>query len=435
MNMKGFKMNLLSYTWELIINILEALLFFVLMNKKLNRKTSINTLKPKQYIFLCLQILLLSLFNYMNISTIISVITLGSLHFVFALFFYSDTIHKKLFWVVIYTIISIFSDGLTLFIPQLFFGIDELSLLMGGSLRTPFTLLYISIFTLFIFLLIILSNGNISLHLGEKVTFSILSIMAICTEQLILIELVNAEIHMTNSNTLLILIIIFFLCMFLFLAFLFFVYRLGISREYNLQLLKLQALQEMEEKQYIQTLQSISELRTLKHDMGNHLSVLSSMCQNRQYDNLSKYIETFNQQIENSHHMISSGNTPVDCIVTAKLGVIQKHHITVEYSIHLPEKLPIDDIKIWIYFKIRPYNGMLIINCENSSDGNYNYASDGSLLSTKTTNKTQNHQYFSHGLGINRIKTIAKDCNGFTNIVSCSNKFTITVMLPLPEEL
>ena len=395
----------------------------------------------------------------MNISTIISVITLGSLHFVFALFFYSDTIHKKLFWVVIYTIISIFSDGLTLFIPQLFFGIDELSLLMGGSLRTPFTLLYISIFTLFIFLLIILSNGNISLHLGEKVTFSILSIMAICTEQLILIELVNAEIHMTNSNTLLILIIIFFLCMFLFLAFLFFVYRLGISREYNLQLLKLQALQEMEEKQYIQTLQSISELRTLKHDMGNHLSVLSSMCQNRQYDNLSKYIETFNQQIENSHHMISSGNTPVDCIVTAKLGVIQKHHITVEYSIHLPEKLPIDDIKIcsllgnlldnsieaclkisncndrWIYFKIRPYNGMLIINCENSSDGNYNYASDGSLLSTKTTNKTQNHQYFSHGLGINRIKTIAKDCNGFTNIVSCSNKFTITVMLPLPEEL
>lgn len=433
--------------WEFIINILEALLFCLLLNQKLERK-EFEHLYLKQFIVLFIQSILLYVLNQLNISPLLVLLSFAVLHYIFALFFFLSSNIIKLFWVIIYTIATITADALTTIIPTKLLNYDIKLLLAGGTLRLPFTLVYITLLAIIIIILLCFTTKTFHLTTTEKLTFITLSIICISIEELIILEQVNINITNGTANSNLI-YGIFFLVMILFITLVFYIYNLGIEKEKNIKMAELHMISEMENRQYSQIIQSVSELRIMKHDLSNHLKTIQTMLEKEHYADANIYISSLAGTIEQSYYAISSGNTPVDCIVTNKLKQAELSNISVDYTIHLPNSFPLSDIetcslfgnlfdnaiescnkleksKRSIKFIVKPYNNMLSIQITNSSIGDYITTSNGLFFTTKSQ-KDKN----SHGIGLKRVHDIVKKYQGFLEITPEESSFCVSILIPL----
>ena len=242
-----------------------------------------------------------------------------------------------------------------------------------------------------------------------------------------------------------------FLVLFLFFAFVLYVYTLGTTQEQNQRLSEENIIQQMELKQYEQVVSSVEELRSVKHDMQNHMTVISAMLHEKQYEKACSYIDTYADKLNQTHRIISSGNIPIDCIVTNKLSYAHAQHIKTTHSIFLPKDILIDDIQLctlignlfdnaieacmkikepdkrYIDFQIKPFNCMMSIYMENSCIGDYVIDKNGKLKTSKQTN------IINHGIGLKRIEEIVERANGFVTLNPSNDKFEVIIQLPTEE--
>lgn len=245
---------------------------------------------------------------------------------------------------------------------------------------------------------------------------------------------------------------VFFLVLALFVALTIYVYQLGIQRERFLQLSKEQIISDMENKQYEQIISSIAELRYLKHDIYNHLNALNTLLSNQDYIEAQHYIHELSDSIESDHYILTSGNSTMDSILTNKFIQCKSSGIKVNYSVFLPECIPLSNIEICsiignlfdnaieaclrissddekcIDLNIKPFQQMLSIVILNTSDGIYIPHKSHTFASRKTELSNINH-----GLGLSRIETIVKKHNGMMDITPSKKDFTVSILLPLSE--
>lgn len=435
--------------WELFIDILEALLFFLLLYHKLTKRDFAHNYKI-QLIVLGIQCILLWYLNLYQFSAIFTVFLFFVLHFIHALIFYKEPYYVKLFWIVLFTIATITADALSTIIPTTILHINLFSILQNGTLRIPFTIIYISVLGIFIFVLCNTVTTTFALKRSEKIIFVLLAVFTLGIEQVILIE----QLYMTIYNVSYkrsFLSILFFLVVFLLVSILIYIYNLGKEREKNIKLTEEKILSQMENKHYEQIIQSVSELRSMKHDMFNHLDVLSSMLQNKNYEEAVSYIKEINNKLDNSHYVVSTGHTAIDCIVTNKINEAHSHNIETLYTLHIPESLPFSNTEVCsllgnlfdnaiesckklisdklIELHIKPFNNMLLILIENNSNGIYFTDKNGNLLTSKT--EVCNGINTQHGIGLKRVQTIVTKYNGFIEISPKPDKFTVSIMIPL----
>ena len=437
---------------EHIIRIIELFLFFLLMSRK---ASSINSTHKYMNITLpIVQTLILFFCNYYGVSGIITITLFVLLHAILWGSFRNHLYIFNLFWVFLYIILLYTAEGLTIMIPITFFHVPLSSVLASGVLCRPFSIVYITILTISVILLIHLHVKTFYLKTHELILLIILSCFAIEIEQAILLE----HLYMTTQGRTYhteFLPMIFFLFLFLLITLIIFVYNLGITRNRNIELIRQQALSKIERTQYEQILDSVSELRKLKHDIHNHLDVLSAFVSHRNYNELESYIKEINHTLEQSHYAVSTGNTAVDCIVTNKLNTAKNYGIEVDYTLHLPPAIPLSDVEICsllgnlfdnaiehckdmnsrtdkhIKINIKPFNNMLTITMENSADGIYLKDSDGNLISRKQDDSFDGNLISEHGIGLIRVKEISEQHDGFIDIETEDDIFTVSVMIPL----
>lgn len=244
-----------------------------------------------------------------------------------------------------------------------------------------------------------------------------------------------------------------FLILILFISLTIYLYHLGIEREKNIRLSRQQLLSEMERKQYDQIISSISELRYLKHDISNHLDTLHSLMANHAYPEAEAFVRELTATVNNNHYILASGNFTVDSILTNKLIQCKSAQIQVEYSVFLPDSIPLSDIELCsllgnlfdnaieaceqlpeteqrsIDFSMKPFQNMLSIAISNRTNGYYRIDKKNHFLSTKTIEDTP-----EHGLGLSRIQSIINDHNGIFNIQPTMDTFMIQILLPLKRK-
>jgi sensor histidine kinase regulating citrate/malate metabolism len=246
---------------------------------------------------------------------------------------------------------------------------------------------------------------------------------------------------------------IFFLVFFLYFCLMFYICNLGIEKEKNEKLMTESFISKMNQLQYEQIINSLESLRGIKHDISNHIETLSLLINSKEYERAKEYLNTISSEIAINYKLISTGNIPVDCIISNKYTIANNKSITFDYTIHLPPKMPIDDVSIcsllgnildnaiescekisntnerFISLSIRPFKNMLLITITNSSIGDYKLNKSGKLLTTKQ-NKTDNSY---HGIGMKQIHRIVKDKKGFIRISPESDSFTLEIMIPLEK--
>ena len=88
------------------------------------------------------------------------------------------------------------------------------------------------------------------------------------------------------------------------------------------------------------------EIRRLKHDMANHLQILSALPDDKRDD----YIRQLSENAVFTQTLHYCGDTTVNAVLSVKEIFMGRHHIRMTYHIDIPEELPFDKTDICALF-------------------------------------------------------------------------------------
>ena len=438
--------------WEYIVNFLELALFIIFIHKKLRIRANYKHQAVLMFLFVSFQFAVLCTLNKMGISSYSTLMSSCVLDIGYAVLFYRDSIIRRIFWGFSYSIICLVAEQISFFIPVTLYKGASLELLLGGTLRKPYTMLYLAMIAVFVLLFHSIGNKDISLSPFQKVAYIFIAISGLAIGHYILrltLESVD-KFGDSSFSARLSLVDLFFII--LFLVLMLYIYQLGYSKEENIRLLEEQKIYELERTEFNSLSETTERLRKMKHDMQIYADAINVLAKDKKWDELIAYTEQYHNTLATTQSAIATGNIAIDCILTAKLDYAEKHGIKTEYSIMAPENFPLDSVElssilgnIWnnsieagerliisdptehpyIYFYIKPYQNMILIHIENNYDGVIKGSIDGDILSVK--------QGKEHGLGIRLVKELVEKADGVLQITSDNKIFSVHIMIPDKE--
>ena len=438
--------------WEYIVNFLELALFIIFIHKKLRIRANYKHQAVLMFLFVSFQFAVLCTLNKMGISSYSTLMSSCVLDIGYAVLFYRDSIIRRIFWGFSYSIICLVAEQISFFIPVTLYKGASLELLLGGTLRKPYTMLYLAMIAVFVLLFHSIGNKDISLSPFQKVAYIFIAISGLAIGHYILrltLESVD-KFGDSSFSARLSLVDLFFII--LFLVLMLYIYQLGYSKEENIRLLEEQKIYELERTEFNSLSETTERLRKMKHDMQIYVDAINVLAKDKKWDELIAYTEQYHNTLATTQSAIATGNIAIDCLLTAKLDFDQKHGIKTEYSIMAPENFPLDSVElssilgnIWnnsieagerliisdptehpyIYFYIKPYQNMILIHIENNYDGVIKGSIDGDILSVK--------QGKEHGLGIRLVKELVEKADGVLQITSDNKIFSVHIMIPDKE--
>lgn len=438
--------------WEYIVNFLELALFIIFIHKKLRIRANYKHQAVLMFLFVSFQFAVLCTLNKMGISSYSTLMSSCVLDIGYAVLFYRDSIIRRIFWGFSDSIICLVAEQISFFIPVTLYKGASLELLLGGTLRKPYTMLYLAMIAVFVLLFHSIGNKDISLSPFQKVAYIFIAISGLAIGHYILrltLESVD-KFGDSSFSARLSLVDLFFII--LFLVLMLYIYQLGYSKEENIRLLEEQKIYELERTEFNSLSETTERLRKMKHDMQIYVDAINVLAKDKKWDELIAYTEQYHNTLATTQSAIATGNIAIDCILTAKLDYAEKHGIKTEYSIMAPENFPLDSVElssilgnIWnnsieagerliisdptehpyIYFYIKPYQNMILIHIENNYDGVIKGSIDGDILSVK--------QGKEHGLGIRLVKELVEKADGVLQITSDNKIFSVHIMIPDKE--
>ena len=438
--------------WEYIVNFLELALFIIFIHKKLRIRANYKHQAVLMFLFVSFQFAVLCTLNKMGISSYSTLMSSCVLDIGYAVLFYRDSIIRRIFWGFSYSIICLVAEQISFFIPVTLYKGASLELLLGGTLRKPYTMLYLAMIAVFVLLFHSIGNKDISLSPFQKVAYIFIAISGLAIGHYILrltLESVD-KFGDSSFSARLSLVDLFFII--LFLVLMLYIYQLGYSKEENIRLLEEQKIYELERTEFNSLSETTERLRKMKHAMQIYVDAINVLAKDKKWDELIAYTEQYHNTLATTQSAIATGNIAIDCILTAKLDYAEKHGIKTEYSIMAPENFPLDSVElssilgnIWnnsieagerliisdptehpyIYFYIKPYQNMILIHIENNYDGVIKGSIDGDILSVK--------QGKEHGLGIRLVKELVEKADGVLQITSDNKIFSVHIMIPDKE--
>lgn len=438
--------------WEYIVNFLELALFIIFIHKKLRIRANYKHQAVLMFLFVSFQFAVLCTLNKMGISSYSTLMSSCVLDIGYAVLFYRDSIIRRIFWGFSYSIICLVAEQISFFIPVTLYKGASLELLLGGTLRKPYTMLYLAMIAVFVLLFHSIGNKDISLSPFQKVAYIFIAISGLAIGHYILrltLESVD-KFGDSSFSARLSLVDLFFII--LFLVLMLYIYQLGYSKEENIRLLEEQKIYELERTEFNSLSETTERLRKMKHDMQIYVDAINVLAKDKKWDELIAYTEQYHNTLATTQSAIATGNIAIDCILTAKLDYAEKHGIKTEYSIMAPENFPLGSVElssilgnIWnnsieagerliisdptehpyIYFYIKPYQNMILIHIENNYDGVIKGSIDGDILSVK--------QGKEHGLGIRLVKELVEKADGVLQITSDNKIFSVHIMIPDKE--
>ena len=372
--------------WEYIVNFLELALFIIFIHKKLRIRANYKHQAVLMFLFVSFQFAVLCTLNKMGISSYSTLMSSCVLDIGYAVLFYRDSIIRRIFWGFSYSIICLVAEQISFFIPVTLFKGASLELLLGGTLRKTYTMLYLAMIAVFVLLFHSIGNKDISLSPFQKVAYIFIAISGLAIGHYILrltLESVD-KFGDSSFSARLSLVDLFFII--LFLVLMLYIYQLGYSKEENIRLLEEQKIYELERTEFNSLSETTERLRKMKHDMQIYVDAINVLAKDKKWDELIAYTEQYHNTLATTQSAIATGNIAIDCILTAKLDYAEKHGIKTEYSIMAPENFPLDSVElssilgnIWnnsieagerliisdptehpyIYFYIKPYQDVI----------------------------------------------------------------------------
>lgn len=441
--------EIISIIFETATNLAESILCYYYISHLLNIKytSSLKYLYPTALFFL------LCITNLTISSTILLRITLLFGDIILVIIFTNNSLIKKIFWASSYTLIPMLSESVIFIFLYIVFGNKLNETLTHSLIRYIVILFYLLLCFLLAFGIIHVQQYTFFLPKWLIMLFILIITLGICSseslfdslnllEQYSISSSISLSFTFTCLSLLLVLLVLFCLIIYT-----------GILYKRNLTLKENQKEQQIAQEK-LQTLSETNNfLRTWKHENITHLLVCCQMMEQKKYKECEAYLSKMLCTFDSSSLNIQTGNTIIDAVLTVKLAAAEQLGIHIERHIFLPsgQNLPLDDVSIssllgnaldnmleasaqvkkikkepWISITIKILRESFFLEFKNCSTGNYNFSPDHTLLTTKEKNSQE------HGLGLKRISTLVKKASGFYEIQPEPDKFTLTIIIPLP---
>ena len=215
------------------------------------------------------------------------------------------------------------------------------------------------------------------------------------------------------------------------------------QREENVNLLLTEQIENT--KQHIREVEKLYvDIRALKHDMGNHISVLENLFMRNETEELEKYMAELKLTWGESAAEIKTGNPVTDVILTQKQKEAEESGIAFDCKFIYPVDSNINafDVSVILNNAIEnafegvngcrdPYVSVLAYRKKNAYMLEVrNCISKGVEINKETgLPETTKKDKGSHGFGLANIRKVAQKYYGDIDISQDENSFTLTVML------
>lgn len=191
--------------------------------------------------------------------------------------------------------------------------------------------------------------------------------------------------------------------------------------------------------------QAGEQVRAQRHDFKKHISMLSNMCRNERWEDMTRYLEELAANNILQQTYVESGNYVIDSILNYKIQEALSEKISVEANIQIPQELSLsvydmttvltnlldnsmeavkktEQKTITVTVKYR--SGLLQIKTGNPYIGEVRRDSTGKFLTSKTEKE-------NHGYGLSIVRHLVEERGGRIEIRTNRQYFEVDVVLPL----
>lgn len=183
------------------------------------------------------------------------------------------------------------------------------------------------------------------------------------------------------------------------------------------------------------------QVRTLRHDLRNHLTVVRGRLEQGDTDGALSYLETLSAVPALQGTRRICDNDTANAVLSAKAETMRQSGLTPDFTVALPEQLPISDLDLTallgnaldnameaaeqaedktVSVRCKVQKGLFMLRVENAVGGHVN----ADLSTTKADKST-------HGFGLPGMREIADRCGGTLEATTGNGRFCLTVCLPL----
>lgn len=205
--------------------------------------------------------------------------------------------------------------------------------------------------------------------------------------------------------------------------------------------LRLQQM-EIEHKQTQDMAILVDDLRALRHDMNNHMSILQGLLSMKEYEDASAYLSGIVEELSPANSLVFPDNKVLSVLLNSKIEKARQLGITFETEI-LTSSTPFSDLdlcavignvienaieasskhaKPYIFFSIQKSNHTFLLQCDNT----YTVAPIFQKGNPVTTKAEKRH----HGIGTKNIRSIVEACHG-TCSFDADDLFHVNISVPL----
>ena len=190
--------------------------------------------------------------------------------------------------------------------------------------------------------------------------------------------------------------------------------------------------------------------RELRHDLKNHIDLLSLLLQEQKYEEMRDYLHIFGEHVENLALPVRSGNLVVDALLADKAARARREQIQVELSLCDLTGLSLRPDEIcsllgnlldnaieaagragegrflsveWVE---REKDFFLRVRNSLAEEENAVFRKGGELVSRKRDRRNQ----VGHGLGLRSVERTVHGCGGDLAVEGRGGQFTVAVRLP-----
>lgn len=366
--------------------------------------------------------------------------------FIIVHFLFEGVLTKKLIGFGMVLMTSIIIDNVTVFLIMNILNVP-LDIILENTLYRLFALMISKISLYFIYFLYIkIKSKNDFATKFDPITsihISVFFISAIYIMVLFIIIYKRLEITDPRLNTYISLLVLSIGLMCIFALML---YNNIIKSTQEHVKLRLQIQQaELKNKYSREVNLSIDNLRSIKHDMSNHLSAIKGLAELKEYEKLDEYLDELARPLGKADEIMITNHPVVSSIIYSKSLIAEQEKIDLKIETRLDDDIMIHDQDITILFgnvldnaieacsrinsnfkeirlMIKSLKGYLIVDCENTMDTKNINFENNKLLTSKMDK-------VNHGIGLENVKRIIEKYHGGMEIAMVDGIFSIKITL------
>lgn len=201
---------------------------------------------------------------------------------------------------------------------------------------------------------------------------------------------------------------------------------------------------ELMEHQYDEIKSVYMDIRGWRHDYHNHMQVMKAQLTLGKTEEMRRYLDALEQELDRVDTFVRSGNLMVDAILNSKLTLAKRQKIAVNCKTKVPEQISVQEVDLCVIL------GNLLDNaieaCELVGEEKrflrVYMAVNKSQLYFSVQNAAKEEPDFeasnyitrkrgNHGLGMKRVKAAVDKYDGYLHLANEPGIFAAEVTMPL----